>query len=139
MLRAMDRGTALFPAYSTASLARGIRAAFGEVAALLFGSATFSPRPAVDEEVLALVAPHLAILIHKRGRLAPERWTQELDAFVGRTFFWPEPAQTETYGRMDRHQLTRMVDRIVAAEQDRAAAAAAVLPATSRFDSSWAD
>ncbi|HWA90846.1 MAG TPA: hypothetical protein VG889_12475 [Rhizomicrobium sp.] len=136
----MDRGTALLPAYGTTGIARSIREAFGEVAALLFGSATFTPRPAVDGEVLALVEPHLAILVHKRAKFAPqsERWAKELDDFVRRTFFWPEPAATETFGRMAQREIAALVDRIVAAEQERAAAAKA-LPATSRFDSSWAD
>ncbi|MBV9990374.1 MAG: hypothetical protein JOZ72_03695 [Alphaproteobacteria bacterium] len=134
----MTRGIALFPAYATAAVSRGIREAFGEVAALLFGSATFSPRPAVESDVHELVEPHLAILVHKRSRYAPERWAGELDGFVRRTFFWPEPAVTEAFGRLDRHQLATLVDRIVANEQDRQAEAAA-LPQTSRFDSSWAD
>lgn len=139
----MDRGTTLFPAYSSAGIAKSIRDAFGEVAALLFGSATFTPRPAVDDEVFALVEPHLTILIHKRAKLlsggAPERWTRELDDFVRRTFFWPEPAATEIFGRMDRRQLAQMVERIVATEQAHGETVAATLPQTSRFGSSWAD
>jgi hypothetical protein len=139
----MDRGTALFPAYSSAGIAKSIRDAFGEVAALLFGSATFTPRPAVDDEVFALVEPHLAILIHKRAKAlssgAHGRWAQELDDFVRRTFFWPEPAATEAFGQMDRRELARMVDRVVAAEQAHGEAVAAAMPQTSRFDSSWAD
>ena len=138
MLAGMDRGTAMFPAYATAQLARSLREAFGDVAALLFGSAPFSLRPAPDREVHALVAPHLAILMHKRAKFASERWNKELSDFVQRTFFWPEPAATETYGRMGRSDLAAMVDRIVIAEQERVAATAA-LPQTSRFDSSWAD
>jgi hypothetical protein len=134
----MDRGTALFPAYATAAISRSVREAFGEVAALLFGSATFHPRPAVDEEVHALVAPHLAILVHKHAKFASERWARELDDFVRRTFLWPEPAATETFGRMDRAALAAMVDRLVVQEQARAATAQ-TLPQTSRFDSSWAD
>ena len=139
----MDRSTALFPAYSSASIAKSIRDAFGEVAALLFGSATFTPRPAVDDEVFALVEPHLAILIHKRAKIlssaAPERWTRELDDFVRRTFFWPEPAATDLYGRLDRREIGQIVDRFVAGEQQREAARPAELPQTSRFGSSWAD
>lgn len=138
MLRAMDRGTAMFPAYATASLSRSVRVAFGEVAALLFGSATFSPHPSVEREVCELVTPHLAILVHKRAKFASERWAKELGDFVQRTFFWPEPAATETFGRMNRRELAAMVDRIVLAEQERVATAKA-LPQTSRFDSSWAD
>jgi len=134
----MDRGTALFSAYSTSAIAKSIREAFGEVAALLFGSATFTPRPALDDEVLALVEPHLAVLVHKRAKLgaADERWMRELDEFVRRTFFWPEPAASEAFGCGDRRRIAETVDRIVARTQTTAAAA---LPATSRFDSSWAD
>lgn len=131
----MDRGTAFFPAYSSTTLARSIRDAFGEVAALVFGSATFTPRPAIDSEVQALVEPHLAILAHKRAKFSPERWAKELDDFVGRTFFWPVPAATETFGKMDRRQIAQMVDRVVVEH----VAASTALPATSRFDSSWAD
>jgi hypothetical protein len=118
----MDRGTAHFPAYGATGLARSIRGAFGEVAALLFGSATFTPRPAIDAEVLALVEPHLAILAHKRAKFGPasERWTGELDAFVRRTFFWPEPAATETFGRMGKGEIAALIDKIVAAETVRA-------------------
>ena len=135
----MDRGTALFPAYSTNGIARSLREAFGEVASLLFGSAPFAPQATIDLEIYALVEPHLAILVHKHAKFAAERWTKEIDDFVGRTFFWPEPAATETYGRLDRRQIARMVDRIVMQERQRAAAAPAELPATSRFGSSWAD
>jgi len=138
MLAGMDRGTTSFPAYAAASFTRSMREAFGEVVALLFGSATFDPHPAVDAEVQALVAPHLAILAHKRTKFASERWARELGDFVQRTFFWPEPAATETFGRMERRELAAMVDRIVIEEQTRAAAASH-LPQTSRFDSSWAD
>jgi hypothetical protein len=132
--RAVDRGAALFPA--RAGFTRSVREAFGEVAALLFGSATFGPHPAIDREIYELVAPHLAILIHKRARFASERWSKELHDFVQRTFFWPEPAATETFGKLDRGALAAMVERIVIAEQARTAAA---LPQTRRFDSSWAD
>jgi hypothetical protein len=131
----MDRGTALFPAYSTTALARSIREAFGEVAEFLFGSATFTPRPAIDDEVRALVEPHLAILAHKRAKFAAERWAKELDDFIGRTFFWPEPAASEIFGKMDRRQIAQMVDQVV----DEHSVAATELPQTSRFDSSWAD
>jgi hypothetical protein len=135
----MDRGAALFPGYSTSGFARGIRDAFGEVAALLFGSAPFAPHAAIDSEIYALVEPHLAILVHRHAKFAAERWAKEVDDFVSRTFFWPEPAATETFGRLDRRQIALMVDRIVAEERQRGAAAPAELPATSRFGSSWAD
>lgn len=135
----MDRGTALFPAYSTSAIARSIREAFAEVASLLFGSAPFAPQTAIDREIYGLVEPHLAILVHKHAKFAAERWAKEVDDFVGRTFFWPEPAATETFGRLDRREIAQMVDRIVAEERQRSAAAPMELPATSRFGSSWAD
>jgi hypothetical protein len=138
MLAGMDRGTALFPAYSLSGVAQGIRAAFVEVVSLLFGSAPFATGAAIDREVEALVEPHLAILVHKRAKFGDERWAQEVDAFVGRTFFWPEPAATETFGKLDRRQIAQMVDRIVAEAREREPAAAP-LPATSRFGASWAD
>ncbi len=138
----MARGTAFFPVYGAGGIAKSIRDAFGEVAALLFGSVTFTSRGAVDHDVFALVEPHLAILVHKRAKLlargAGERWAKELDDFVRRTFFWPEPAATESFGRLDRRRLAAIVDGIVAQAQTREAARA-TLPATSRFDSAWAD
>jgi hypothetical protein len=134
----MDRGTALFPAYSASGVAQGIRDAFVEVVSLLFGSAPFAPGAAIDREVEALVEPHLAILVHKRAKFGDERWVQEVDAFVSRTFFWPEPAATETFGKLDRRQIAQMVDRVVAEAREREPQAAP-LPATSRFGASWAD
>lgn len=145
---AMDRGTALFPAYSLGAVAQGIRDAFGEVVAMLFGGKAFRDRAELESETLAVVEPHLAILVHKRARyLAPaedgtvrhQRWDKELDDFVGRTFFWPLLAPTEAFGTLNRAQIALIVDRIVVRERDRQSAAAAMLPATSRFDSSWAD
>ena len=98
----MDRGTATLPAYSTNGIARSIREAFGEVASLLFGSAPFAPQATIDLEIYGLVEPHLAILVHRHAKFSAERWAKEVDDFVGRTFFWPEPAATETFGRLDR-------------------------------------
>jgi hypothetical protein len=134
----MEPGTAPFTAYSGASggggFARTIRDAIGEVAALLFGSTPFAPHPSVEQEVQALVAPHLAILIHKRRKFAAERWAKEIDEFVGRIFFWPASVVP-----LERSQLAALVDRIVAQAQEAADTTASMLPQTSRFDSSWAD
>jgi hypothetical protein len=115
---------------------------------MLFGNATFEPRRSLEAETRELVGPHLAVLAHKRQRfLSPDgngairhaRWETELQAFVERTFFWPAPASNETHSRIDRRHLVSLVDRIVADEQGRIAAHAALLPQTSRFGSSWAD
>jgi hypothetical protein len=136
---AMDRGTALFPVYSSSGVARSIRDAFAEVAALLFGSAPFGTRAAIDAEIFVAVEPHMAILLHKKAKYGAERWAKEIEDFVARAFFWPEPAATDVFGRMDRRQIAQMVDRIVAEEQQRAASKPMELPQTSRFGSSWAD
>jgi hypothetical protein len=135
----MDRGTALFPAYSANGVARSIRDAFAEVASLLFGNAPFGASGAIDGEIHAVVEPHMAILLHKKAKYGAERWAKEVEDFVSRAFFWPEPAATDTFGRMDRRQIAQMVDRILDEEQTRAAARPAELPQTSRFGSSWAD
>src|ERR1700733_11707941 len=119
----MDRGTATLPAYSTNGIARSIREAFGEAASLLFGSAPFAPQATIDLEIYGLVEPHLAILVHRHAKFSAERWAKEVDDFVGRTFFWPEPAATETYGRLGRRKIAQMVDRIVTEERQRAASA----------------
>jgi hypothetical protein len=129
----MDRGTALFPAYSANGIARGIAEAFAEIVALLFGA-----RGAIDAEIRAAVEPHMAILLHKKARYTPQRWTKEVEDFVARTFFWPEPAATDAFGKLGRGEIARIVDRIVAEEQQRAVSPAA-LPATSSFDTSWTD
>jgi hypothetical protein len=144
----MTRGAIVLPQFPTTGFARGLREFLGEVANLLFGNATFEPHPAFDDELRALVKPHLAILVHKRGRLLASgddfavrkmRWAEELDCFVNRTFFWPQPAATEAHGQVDRRHIARFVDSIVAEEQSRVAAAPGSLPTTSRFDSHWAD
>ena len=141
----MDRTTASFSAYSAPGIARTIRDAFAEVASLLFGSATFEPRPSLELEVRELVEPQLAILVHKRTRyLTPdetgavlnERWSDELYGFVERSFFWPSSGDTQR--KPDRRHLVKLVDQIVAAEQGKAAQKSP-LPATSRFESAWAD
>jgi hypothetical protein len=142
----MDRTTESFPAYSAPGIARTIRDAFAEVASLLFGSATFEPRQSLELEVRELVEPQLAILVHKRTRyLTPDangavrndRWSDELCGFVERSFFWP--ASDDAQRKPDRRHLVKLVDQIVASEQEKVTKAEALLPATSRFGSAWAD
>ena len=133
---------------ATIGFTRSLRELLGEVANLLFGNATFEGHSPFEDELRTLVKPHLAILVHKRTKLlAPgdnlearnARWAEELDAFINRTFFWPQPAATEAHGRVDRRHIARFVDDIVAEEQARDMAAGQSLPTTSRFDSSWAN
>ena len=143
----MTRGTLVLSQNATTGFAHSLRELLGEVANLIFGNATFEGTSPFENELRALVKPHLAILVHKRTKLlAPgddlaarnARWAQELDAFINRTFFWPQPAATEAHGGDDRRHIVRFVDSIVAEEQARDMAGQG-LPTTSRFDSSWAD
>jgi hypothetical protein len=137
--------SALSPAHSATGLAQVIRDAFADAIAMLFSTATFAPQRSLESDVYELVEPHLPILIHKRRKYVGddarehELWTKELDAFVGRTFFWPTPAATEAFVKCDRRKLGIMVDKIVANEQFKQDVAQAVLPQTSRFGAAWAD
>lgn len=144
----MTRGTLVLSQNATTGFTRSLRELLGEVANLLFGNTTFEGTSPFEDELRALVKPHLTILVHKRAKLlAPgddlaarnARWAKELDAFINRTFFWPQPAATEAHGSVDRRHIARFVDEIVAEEQARDLAAGQSLPTTSRFDSSWAN
>ena len=141
----MDRMSNAVPASPATGLARVIRDAFADAVAMLFATATFAPQRSLESEVYELVEPHLAILVHKRRKFfghdvrEHELWEKEVDAFVGRTFFWPTPATTEAFAKCDRRKIDVMVDRIVANEQFKQDLAEAVLPQTSRFGASWAD
>ena len=101
-----------------------------------------SERGFVREEVLTLVVPHLAVLVHKRAKIGNHdgagtadktRWTAGLSQFADR---WPHLAANA----VERSKLVAELDRIVAAEQKRLAdaARAPAVPVTSRFDTSWA-
>jgi hypothetical protein len=141
----MDRMSNAVSASPATSLAQVIRDAFADAIAMLFATATFAPQRSLESEVYELVEPHLAILVHKRRRFMGEDprehelWAKEVDAFVGRTFFWPTPAATEAFAKYDRRKIGKMVDKIVANEQFKRDVAGAVLPQTSRFGASWAD
>jgi hypothetical protein len=144
----MTRGTLGLSQNATIGFVRSLREFLGEFANLLFGNATFEPHTSFEDELRALVHPHHAVLVHKRTRLlAPghdfaarsARWVQELDAFVNRFFFWPQPAASESHGKVDRRHIARFVDGIVAEEQLRIMAAPQSLPTTSRFDLHWTD
>ena len=141
----MDRMSNAVPKSPATGLAQVIRDAFADAVAMLFATATFEPQRSLESEVYELVEPHLAILVHKRRRFMGEDsrehelWVKELDAFVGRTFFWPTPATTEAFAKFDRRKIGAMVDKIVTNEQFKQDVAQIVLPQTSRFSGSWAD
>jgi hypothetical protein len=95
--------------------------------------------PALHDELRALVAPHLPVLVHKRIKLMQalqdERWTSELNDFVGRVL-WPQLAASPALGGRNANCVAELVDEIVAAEQR--AETTVSIPLTSRFDTSWA-
>ncbi len=133
------------PASPATGLAQVIRDAFADAVAMLFATATLVPQRSLESEVYELVEPHLAVLVQKRRRFVGqdtrehELWARELDAFVGRTFFWPTPAATEAFAKFNRRKIGVIVDKIVAQEQFTQDPTQAVLPQTSRFGAIWAD
>ncbi|HEY1632263.1 MAG TPA: hypothetical protein VGF56_13180 [Rhizomicrobium sp.] len=95
-------------------------------------------QPALHDELRALAAPHMAVLVHKRAKLAleDERWVADLREFVGR-IVWPHLNGSEHLGGRNQSCVAELLDDIVAVEQ-RAAARVVAVPLTSRFDTSWA-
>jgi len=95
----------------------------------------------LQDELRELTTPHLAVLVHKRGKFADafqdERWSGELVDFVGR-ILWPHIETSEALDGRDQNCVAELVDEIIASEQRVAAARAEVYPLTSRFDASWA-
>jgi hypothetical protein len=99
------------------------------------------------DELCALSAEHMAILVHKRSRYlgAPDdrmnlRWFTELDDFVTHTI-WPRLFEASMAGVNSKSDIIEVLDGIIGAEQRRIAAkkAADDIPHTSRFDTSWAN
>ena len=96
-----------------------------------------------ESELRELVAPHIPVLVHKRERLSAleeqglRRWTVELHSFVDRVVLPLLGIRGEVTGN-DRNRLVWLIDSFVSDEAERARAAAADLPLTSRFDTSWA-
>lgn len=97
-------------------------------------------QPKLHEELKALAAPHMAVLVHKRAKLVQaledERWATELTDFIGR-IVWPHLSASEHLGGRNQNCVAELLDEIVAVEQ-RAVARVVGMPQTSRFDTSWA-
>ena len=127
---------------------RGLREAIGEVWRLLKRGIEFPivPHTPLHNELRELAAPHLPLLVYKRGKISQtrgplddEQWFGELSDFVSR-MLWPHLEQNPMLGGRTKNSVTEMLDEIVACEQQFSveAALADVLPRTSRFDTSWA-
>jgi hypothetical protein len=94
-------------------------------------------------ELLALAAPHLPVLVHKRARMLEgvhghTDWLVELDHFATRSL-WPHVSSVCPHDVRTKKRVLEILDAIVRSEESRAAAASeANPPYTSRFDTSWA-
>lgn len=95
----------------------------------------------LEQDLRALAAPHMAVLVHKRAKLAGsggsdphDPWLAELSAFAERVGRYLAAELGD-----DRERVIVLLDGIVAGEQQRLAAAEAdPIPVTSRFDMCWA-
>lgn len=87
----------------------------------------------LESELHELLAPHLAVLVYKRGKFAgSDRWVQDLEEFVdGEIRPYLSPANASV------RRLEKIVDRLIASHQTTSALAD-IMPLTSRFDTSWA-
>ncbi|HEX4302237.1 MAG TPA: hypothetical protein VHZ78_05560 [Rhizomicrobium sp.] len=97
---------------------------------------------AFENEMKDLIAPHMAVLVHRRTKLLDgsdgARWSDELDTFM-RQNLWPLLGDERDYADRNRTFVTLMLDVAIAEEQRRASVAhTAVMPMVSRFDAAWA-
>ena len=96
---------------------------------------------ALEQDLRTLAEPHMAVLVHKRTKLAAGgdsvlhgAWLAELSAFAERVGRYLAVDLGD-----DRRRVIGLLDDIVANEQDRLADAAGdPIPVTSRFDMRWA-
>jgi hypothetical protein len=97
---------------------------------------------AFEAEMRELIAPHMAVLAHRRAKLLDgsdgARWSDELDSFM-RQNLWPLLGDERDYAERNRTFVTLMLD-VAIAEAQRGALAARPenLPFTRSFDASWA-
>ncbi|MEJ0044345.1 MAG: hypothetical protein WDM81_19920 [Rhizomicrobium sp.] len=97
---------------------------------------------AFEAEMRELIAPHIAVLAHRRAKLLDGsdgvRWGEELDAFM-QTSLWPLLGDERDFAERNRTFVTLMLDVAVAEEQRRRhESAAQSLPFVRAFDASWA-
>jgi hypothetical protein len=99
------------------------------------------PHDALEQDLRTMAAPHMAVLVHKRTKLAKDgdsvlrgAWLAELSAFAERVGRYLATELGE-----DRRRVIGLLDDIVAHEQDKLAnGAGELIPVTSRFDMRWA-
>ena len=100
-------------------------------------------RRALELELAQLLAPHMAVLIHRRQKLLEgagrERWSDELDLFMRRSL-WPALGAELDYAERNHTFVTLLVDVMIEREQRRTTSANPILARlSSRSDASWAN
>lgn len=95
---------------------------------------------AFESEMRELIAPHIAVLAHRRAKLLDgsdgSRWSDELDDFM-RKGLWPLLADERAFAERNRTFVTLMLDVAIAEEQRRQHRPCA-LPIVRNSDASWA-
>lgn len=95
-----------------------------------------------ETDLKELIAPHMPVLAHRRAQLlescGPERWSDELDAFM-RQSLWPFLGADLDYAQRNRAFVTLILDVTIereqwCASQDRGAE----IPLVSGFNTSCA-
>jgi len=97
---------------------------------------------AFEVEMRELIAPHMAVLAHRRAKLLDgsdgARWSDELDNFM-RQSLWPLLGDERDYAERNRTFVTLMLDVAIAEEQRRVHEThGGDLPFVRSFDASWA-
>lgn len=95
-----------------------------------------------ETEMRELIAPHMAVLVHRRVKLLDgsdgASWWEELDRFMD-TSLWPLLGDERDYADRNRTFVTLMLDIAISEEQRRRAAQRPdLLPHVARFGSAWA-
>ncbi|MEI9888296.1 MAG: hypothetical protein WDN08_17715 [Rhizomicrobium sp.] len=121
-------------------MARQVVGAFRQVIGFLVQGIEVDGWRAFEAEVKDLVAPHMAVLVHRRAKLldgaSRERWSDELESFM-RQNLWPLLGDNRDYAERNKTFVTLMLDVAIAEEQRRAPDGEG-LPFVSGFDASWA-
>jgi hypothetical protein len=98
-------------------------------------------RRTFESDLEELVAPHMAVLAHRRAKLlasnGPDRWCDELDAFM-RTNLWPLLGDDLAFAERNRAFVALLLDVIIEREQEKERDQVAI-PLVSRFDATWAN
>jgi hypothetical protein len=123
-------------------------AACREVGRLFDESFSGAPggRSAFEAELAELIAPHLAVLVHKRTRMfvaddegAAERWRLELRCFIDCAVL-PIMGDARVYAERNLGLVAEILDAAIARAQNAPALPIrpALLPSVTPFGSSWA-